>query len=68
MKTHFTIIVFLLLVGLTACQHKTHWLKEAEAHYGQGLKQRAVIQTEKAAESFSEALLAIGHCDLDNPK
>ena len=68
MKTRCTITVFLLLVSLTACQQKARWLKEAETHFGQGLEQRAAMQTEEAAESFSQALLAIGHCDLAHPE
>ena len=68
MKTRCTIIAFLLLVGLTACQNKAHWLKEAETRFGQGLEQRAAMQTEEAAESFSEALLAIGRCNPAQPE
>ena len=68
MKTRCTITVFLLLVSLTACQQKARWLKEAETHFGQGLEQRAAMQTEEAAESFSEALLDIGHCDPAQPE
>lgn len=68
MKTHCSIIAFLLLVGLTACQQKARWLKEAETHFGQGLEQRAAKQTEEAAESFSEALIDINRCDQDQPE
>jgi len=57
-----------LLMGLTACQQKARWLKEAETRYEQGLEQRAAKQSEEAAESFSQALLAIEHCDLDQPE
>lgn len=57
-----------MLMGLTACQQKARWLKEAETRYEQGLEQRAAKQSEKAAESFSQALLAIEHCDLDQPE
>ena len=55
-------------MGLTACQQKARWLKEAETRYEQGLEQRAAKQSEEAAESFSQALLAIEHCDLDQPE
>jgi hypothetical protein len=57
-----------LLVGLTACQQKARWLKEAETHFEQGLEQRAAKQTEEAAESFSEALIDINRCDQDQPE
>ena len=57
-----------MLMGLTACQQKARWLKEAETRYEQGLEQRAAKQSEEAAESFSQALLAIEHCDLDQPE
>ena len=68
MKTKCLIGSFLLLMGLTACQQKARWLKEAETRYEQGLEQRAAKQSEEAAESFSQALLAIEHCDLDQPE
>lgn len=57
-----------MLMGLTACQQKARWLKEAETRYEQGIEQRAAKQSEEAAESFSQALLAIEHCDLDQPE
>jgi len=68
MKTRCIICAFLLLASLTACQHKARWLKEAETHFAQGLEQRASMQSEEAAESFSQALLAINRCDLDQPE
>lgn len=68
MKTQCLIGSFLLLMGLTACQQKARWLKEAETRYEQGIEQRAAKQSEEAAESFSQALLAIEHCDLDQPE
>ena len=68
MKTRYLIWVFLLAVGLTACQHKARWLKEAETHYEQGLEQRASKQTEAAAESFSQALIDINRYDQDQPE
>ena len=63
MKTRCIICAFLLLAGLTACQQKARWLKEAETYYQQGLEQRAAKQSESAAESFSQALIAIDHCN-----
>ena len=68
MKTRCIIIAVLLLAGLTACQQKARWLKEAETRFGQGLEQRSAMQTEEAAESFSEALLDIGRCDPAQPE
>ena len=68
MKTRCIICAFLLLAGLTACQHKARWLKEAETLYQQGLEQRAAKQSESAAESFSQALIAIDHCNQAKPE
>ena len=53
---------------LSACQNRARWLTEAETRFQQGLEQRAAKQTEAAAESFSQALLAIEHCDMDKPE
>ena len=68
MKTRNLIVSFLVMAGLTACHHEARWLKEAETLFEQGVEQRAAKQSEAAAESFSEALLAIEHCDLDKPE
>ena len=68
MKTRCIICAFLVLAGLTACQHKARWLKEAETYYQQGLEQRAAKQSESAAESFSQALIAIDHCNQAKPE
>ena len=68
MKTRCIIRVILLIAGLSACQHEARHLKEAETYYQQGIEQRADKQSEAAAESFSEALLAIEHCDLNKPE
>ena len=57
-----------MLAGLTACQQKARWLKEAETYYQQGLEQRAAKQSESAAESFSQALIDINRCDQDHPE
>ncbi len=63
MKTRYWIWTFLLTAILTACQQGARSLKEAEALYLQGLEQRVAKQTEAAAESFSQALLAINRCN-----
>ena len=68
MKTRNLILSFLVVAGLTACHHKARWLKEAETLFEQGLEQRATKQSEAAAESFSEALLSIEHCDQNKPE
>ena len=68
MKTRCIIIVVLLLVGLTACQQGARNLKEAETLFQQGVEQRAAKQTEAAAESFSQALLAINRCNQAQPE
>ena len=61
-------VVLLVMACLSACQNKTRWLAEAETHFQQGLEQRADKQTEAAAESFNQALLAIQHCDMNQPE
>jgi tetratricopeptide (TPR) repeat protein len=68
MKTQYWIWVFLLAVSLSACRHEARWLQEAETYFQEGVEQRAAKQSEEAAESFSKALLAIEHCDLDQPE
>ena len=68
MKTHYLILALLVLTGFTACQRGTHSLQEAEALFQQGVELRADKQTEAAAERFSQALLAIEHCDMDKPE
>ncbi len=67
-RHHIILTACLLLAGFTACQHKARWLKEAETGLQQGLEQRAEKHSETAAESFSQALLAINRCDLDKPE
>ncbi len=68
MKTRYWIWAFLMLAGITACQHEARYLKEAKTHFEQGLEQRAAKQTEEAAESFSQALLDIGRCNQTQPE
>ena len=69
MKTRYLILATILaMAGLTACQQGTRSLKEAETLFQQGMEQRAATQSEEAAESFSKALLAIEHCNLDQPE
>ena len=68
MKTRNLIVSFLVMAGLMACHHEARWLKEAETLFEQGVEQRATKQSEAAAESLSQALLAIEHCDLDKPE
>ena len=68
MKTRCIIIAFFVMAGLTACHHEARYLKEAETHYQQGLEQRAAKQSEAAAESFSQALLALEPCKPDKPE
>ena len=68
MKTRCIIMAVLLLVGLTACQQGARSLKEAETLFQKGVEQRADKHTEAAAESFSQALLAIERCDMEQPE
>ena len=65
MKKQYLILAFFMMIGFAACQHETRYMKEAEMHFEQGIEQRAAKQSEAAAESFSKALLAIEHCDID---
>ena len=68
MKTRDLILSFLVMVGLTACHHEARWLKEAETLFEKGVEQRAAKQSEAAAESFSQALLALEQCKPDKPE
>ena len=69
MKTRYLILVTtLVMASLTACQQGARSLKEAETLFQQGLAQRAAKQSEAAAESFSQALLAIERCDMKQPE
>ena len=60
------IVMVALTVGLTACRQEARCLKEADTYYQEGLEQKTAKNTEAAAESFSNALLAINRCDLSN--
>ena len=68
MKIRYLLSVFLITTGLAACQHEAHYFKEAETQFNEGLAQRAAKQSEEAAESFSQALLAIERCDQNQPE
>ena len=68
MRTRCLILTLLVLVGPTACQRDTRSLQEAETLFQQGVELRADKQSEAAAERFSQALLAIGHCNMDQPE
>ncbi len=68
MKTRCIIIAILLLAGLTACRQGVRSLKDAETLFQQGVEQRTDKHTEAAAESFSQALLAINRCNQAQPE
>ncbi len=69
MKTKTIIIsVFLSLVILTACHDETGYFREAEAGLEQGCQYITDKQTEAAAQSLSQALLAIDRCDPTKPE
>jgi len=68
MKTRCITMVVLVLVGLSACRHEARYFKEAETCFQQGVEQRGNKQSEEAAASFSQALLAIEHCDPTLPE
>ena len=60
--------LFVVLVGLSACQRDNRRLNEAEVLIQQGLEHRAAKKTVDAAECFSQALIVINQCDAENPK
>lgn len=62
------IVTLALMAGLTACRQEPRALKEAETYFLEGLEQRASKNTEAAAESFSQALLAVNRCDRNHPE
>ena len=62
------ISVFLALVILTACHDETGYFRKAEAGLEQGRQHIADKQTEAAAQSLSQALIAIGRCDPTKPE
>ena len=68
MKTRYWIWAFLLTAILAACHQGARSLKEAETLFHQGLEHRVAKQTEAAAESFSQALLAINRCNQAQPE
>jgi len=69
MKNRKLIVICLVLTaGLAACRQEPRSLKEAETLLQEGLELRAAKNTEAAAESFSQALLAVNRCDLRNPE
>ena len=69
MNTKYVILVaFFVLTGLIACQHDKRSFEQAEILFQKGVLQRADKQSEAAAESFSQALLAIEHCDMEKPE
>ena len=55
--------MLLVMATLTACQQQEKRFREAENLLQVGLEQRADKRSEAAAESFSQALLAIERCD-----
>ena len=68
MKTRQIIVTALLaLMAFTACQQEKRF-REAENLLQVGLAQRADKQSEAAAESFSQALLAIERCNTEKPE
>ena len=69
MKTKNIIIcVYLSLAILSACHNETGCFREAEACLEQGRQHIADKQTEAAAQSLSQALIAIDRCDMKRPE
>ena len=66
-KRHWIIIALIVTVALTACQQEKRF-RETEGLLQTGLEQRADKQSEIAAESFSQALLAVNRCDMEKPE
>ena len=67
MKTHLILVSFLIVV-LSACHDETGYFREAETHLEQGCQHIAEGQTESAAQSLNQALLAIDRCDQEKPE
>ena len=63
MKTQCFLILWLLTAALTACRQEARELNKAEADFQQGVELRAVRNTQAAAVSFNQALLALNRCD-----
>ena len=66
-KQFLIVVLLVVLAGFTACHRDARRLSEADALLKQGLEQRAAKNTEAAAESFSQALVALNQCDADAP-
>jgi tetratricopeptide (TPR) repeat protein len=66
MKIKYIIITAIgLMAGFTACHQEKNDLKEAEVFFQKGVELRSVKDTEAAAVSFSQALLALHRCDTN---
>lgn len=66
-KRHLILLAFVLAMFLGSCQSNMRQLEKARALYEQGLE----LSTENsvaAAESYSQALLALDRCDQQRPE
>jgi tetratricopeptide (TPR) repeat protein len=66
-KQHLILTALLVTAALASCQQEKRF-HEAESLLQTGLELRADKQSEAAAESFSQALLAIERCDRVKPE
>ena len=66
-KRHLILLAFVLAVFLGSCQSNTRQLEKAQALYEQGLE-LSTDNSVAAAESYSQALLALDRCDQQRPE
>lgn len=66
-KRHLILLAFVLAVFLGSCQSNSRQFEKARAFYEQGLE-LSTINSVAAAESYSQALLALDRCDQQRPE
>ena len=66
-KRHLILLAFVLAVILGSCQSGSRQLEKARALYEQGLE-LSTDNSVAAAESYSQALLALDRCDQQRPE
>ena len=66
-KPHITLLILLTAIIFAACQSNSRQLEKARALYEQGLELSSENSV-AAAETYSEALLVLDHCNPDHPE